>query len=153
MDAAPAREKDGLASYTIVTHDTWTLAEGSMRNFVITRMLRSLRVENDYYKLIDPSAYWQNYNHYIVNTLMNNARSKIRFAILTDDPDVILGFAMYRDSILDYVYVQREQRLLGIGTRLLPNGIRTITHLTNACVRILGINYDKYGHWKFNPFA
>lgn len=122
---------------------------GDVLSYIYSKWLRSLRYDNDFFRLIDHRAYWPAYQHYIFR-LLSRRETMLRLAVLTEDPDVILGFSVFRGNVLDYVYVHKHQRRLGIGTRLLPPGVETITHLTKTGMSIWG---SKYGSWKFNPFA
>lgn len=117
--------------------------------FVYSKWLRSLRYENDFFRLVDPKSYWLSYKTFIKG-LLDKPETLLHTAVLTDDHDVILGFSVSRSNLLDYVYVHRHQRRLGIGTRLIPPGVDTITHVTKTGLTIWG---SKYGHWRFNPFA
>ena len=126
-----------------------TLLPDSYRNMIYSKWLRSLRFGNDYFKLINPAAYYDAYNKYI-QRIMAQPKTMVRVAVLNDDYDVALGFSVSRGNILDYVHVHRDNRFLGIGTKLVPNGIDTITHLTKTGMVIWA---NKYGHWAFNPFA
>jgi hypothetical protein len=71
--------------------------------------------------------------------------------VLTDDPDVILGFSVYRRNVLDYVYVHKHHRRIGIATTLVPAGVDTITHVTKNALTIWG-SHERARSWKFDPF-
>lgn len=144
-----AARQEGVVTYKITQRPTCDLPSGDVRSYVYSKWLRSLKYQNDFFKLIAPEAYWEAYGHYIT-TLLAKPESMLRLAVLTEDPDVILGFAVFRGSVLDYLYVHRHQRRLGVGAALMPHGIETITHLTKTGLVIWG---NKYGHLKFNPFA
>ncbi len=136
-------------SYKIVICTTHDLPSSDVRSFVFAKWLRSLRYENDFFKLIESKAYWLTYQR-LVSAILDKPETKMHLAVLTEDPDVILGFSISRGNVLDYVYVHKHQRRLGIGARLVPPGIDTITHVTKTGLTIWG---TKYGQWKFNPFA
>ncbi len=111
--------------------------------------LKSLRHGNDYFRLINPPQYYAAYHRY-VSSILHKPEALVRLAVLTDDKDVVLGFSVVRDTILDYVCVFKNMRRQGIATSLVPADIDTITHLTKTALTIWG---SKYGHWQFNPFA
>ncbi len=125
---------------------------------IYSKWLRSLRFGNDYFKLADAAAYYEAYQRYITNILQV---ATVRLAVISDDEDVVIGFAVVRNNILDYVHVLRlrlksitgfdvvDYRRRGIGTKLVPKNIDTVTHLTRTALTIWG---SKYSHWKFNPF-
>jgi GNAT superfamily N-acetyltransferase len=116
---------------------------------IFSKWLRSLRYGNDYFKLIDPPAYYAAYHRFIQN-ILNHPDTSVRLAVLSDDADVVLGFSVSRGTILDYVHVHKDQRRQGIGRQLVPKGIDTITHLTRTGLSIWG---SKMAGVKFNPFA
>lgn len=119
--------------------------------FVFSKWLRSLRFGNRLFKQIDSDEYYKNYSIFI-DRLLQKPSSIIRMAILTDDRDVILGFSVNREDILDYIFVQREFRGIGIATKLFPEEITTFTHLTLIAIDAWNTN-PKLKHLKFNPFA
>lgn len=135
-----------VASYKVVAFDH---VPEEYRNMIFSKWKRSLRYENDYFKLIDCDAYFKAYDKYLSGIL---AADNLVFTIatLSDDIDVVLGFSVSRGTVLDYVYVNKEFRRIGVGARLIPRGITTITHLTKTGMTIWN---NKYSAWKFNPFA
>ena len=149
MDAATTGQEGGLSAYKIIQMPGRDLPGGDVQGYVYAYWLRSLRHSNDFFKLIDPQAYWNTYKDFIA-ALLGKPETVVRLATLADDPDVLLGFAVHRGPVLDYVFVHRDQRKNGIGSRLVPPGIDTITHLTKIGLSIWG---SKHGSWKFNPFA
>lgn len=136
------------SSYVIVSHHGQEVPE-AYRNLIYAKWMRSLRYGNDFFKLVDPEAFYDSYQQYIA-TILNMPRTVVRLALLSDNRDVVLGFSVHRGPILDYVHVHRSLRMMKIGTSLLPQNVDTITHLTRTALSIWG---SKYKHWKFNPFA
>lgn len=118
---------------------------------VFSRWLRSLRFGNNNFRKIDSDVYYKVY-HQFIEALLSKPDALVRLAVLSDDHDVVLGFSVSREDVLDYVHVQADYRKHGIGTALIPKGISTFTHLT---LTVIGIwpNNEKYKDWKFNPFA
>lgn len=145
-----AAQSEGLvnASYTILKFDSTKLPEEYL-GLIFAKWLKSLRYGNDMFRLIDVEAYYKSY-HQFVGSILGRNGTLISVAVLTDDHDVALGFSVSRGNVLDYVYVDKYQRKLGIGRSLVPAGIDTITHVTKTGLTIWG---SKAGHWKFNPFA
>ncbi len=137
-----------MSSYKIVSYHGNRVPE-AYQNLIFSKWLRSLRYGNDYYKLIEVGAYYRTYHHYLALVLQNPS-AVVNLAVLSDDPDVVLGFSVSRGNILDYVHVQKDMRKLGIGTKLVPKEIDTVTHLTKTGLTIWG---SKYKTWNFNPFA
>lgn len=149
LHATAAGEEGLLASYKVVTLTASRLPLGDATSFIYSKWLRSLRYENDFFRLIDATSYWQAYQNH-VSMLLARPETRVNLAVLTDDPDVILGFAVYRGPVLDYVYVHKHQRRLGIAKALVPQGIEAFTHVTKTGLTIWGSKYSKV---KFNPFA
>ncbi len=137
-----------MSSYKIVSYYGNRVPE-AYQNLIFSKWLRSLRFGNDYYKLIKAEIYYHTYHHYLALVLQNPS-AIVNLAVLSDDPDVVLGFSVSRGNILDYVHVQKDMRKLGIGTKLVPKEIDTVTHLTKTGLTIWG---SKYKTWNFNPFA
>lgn len=117
-------------------------------NMLISKWLRSLRYGNRYFKLIDPSCYWANYNDYLCGIILG-PNTRIRLATLSEDDDVVLGFSVCRERCLDYVWVHNVQRLQGIAKALVPIDIDSYSHITTVGERIIKQKLD----WKFNPFC
>lgn len=142
-------EEIGIASptYLVVRYAAGFLPP-EYRALVFSRWLKSFRHGNDYVRLIDPAAYYAAYHRYI-GGILAKAETSVRLAVLSDDPDVVLGFSITRGHVLDYVHVHHHQRRLGIAKSLVPEGIDTITHVTKTALTIWGSKYPK---WAFNPF-
>lgn len=117
-------------------------------SFVKAKWKRDLRRGNDYFKLVHPDVFFQAYEKYI-NHLLNRPNAVLRLAVLTDTPDVVLGFSLIEGDRLHYVFVQGEQRNRGIGRSLVPVPINSISHLTR-----IGISAWQHALPKaiFNPF-
>ena len=116
---------------------------------VYSKWLRSLRFGNDFFKMVDSGPYYEAYHRY-PGVILSRPDVCFRVATLSDDDDIVLGFSVSRDHVLDYVHVHKDFRRLGIGRNLVPPGIDTITHLTRTAISIWG---SKCSSWKFNPFA
>jgi GNAT superfamily N-acetyltransferase len=148
VHAKAIEPSESLASYSVQVFSAHDLPP-EFRNLIYSKWLRSLRYGNDYFKLIDPDAYYRAYQTYITYRL-GQIDCVVRLAVLTDEPDVVLGFSLCHGNILEYVHVHKDHRRQGIGTKLVPGYIDTITHVTKIGLSIWG---SKYSHWKFNPFA
>lgn len=118
---------------------------------IFSKWLRSLRFGNHLFEAVDSDIYYKVYHVYIEN-LLKKPDSVVRLAVLSDDPDIVLGFSVSREDVLDYVHVHKDHRKTGIGTKLIPEGITTMTHLTKTAINIWQ-NKNRYKQWKFNPFA
>lgn len=142
------------ASYSIISYPSAKLPEQYLP-LIFTKWLKSLLYGNPLFKKSDQSQYYKNY-HAFIERLLKKPDSIVRLAVLSDDHDVVLGFAVSREDVLDYIYVNRgtegEYRNKGIGRKLLPEGITTFSHITLNAMKIWQGN-EKYKHLKFNPFA
>lgn len=122
----------------------------SYEGYIEANWLQSLRKYNEMYKKMeDYTIFYTEYRNFIRN-LMGKPGCTIRLAVLTEDPDVILGFSCKREDVLDYVHVRLEQRGQKISTALIPDNITTFSHMTKMWLPIWDA---KYKYMKFNPFA
>lgn len=120
-------------------------------NMVLSKWLRSLRFGNPTFTRIDSDQYYQHYEPYIKN-LLKKPDSLVKLAVLSDDHDVVLGFSVSREDVIDYIHVHKDQRRQGIARKIFPEGITTMSHFTLTSGLIWQGN-KKYKHLKFNPFA
>lgn len=118
------------------------------RNLVLVKWMRTLRFGNDLFRLIDSNAYFASYQEYI-KTLLKRPECIVRMAVLTDAPDVCLGFSVSEPDVLHYVWSNKDNRGIGIARSLVPFSFSVFTHLTNAGMLIWN---KKYPNARFNPF-
>lgn len=128
-----------MASYKIAVYSGSALPE-QYRALIFSKWLRSLRYGNDYFKLIDQDTYFAVYHAYL-EQLLTRPDSTVRLAVLTDDPDVVLGWAVSEGNRLHYVYVNRENRRVGIA-RKLSGRFDVITHLTKMGMSIWASHFN-----------
>lgn len=98
---------------------------------------------------MDAEAYFKVYNAYI-ETLLHRPFATVKLAVLADNFDVVLGWALMEPNKLHYVHVQKDQRKQGIARELCSQSFDTITHLTNIGLSIWA---KKLPLVKYNPFA
>lgn len=139
------------ASYNVLAFSASSLPS-QYTPMVYSQWLRSLRFGalGDAFKKIDSDEFYSHYHRFISN-LMSKPDCVIRLAVLPDDIDVCLGFSVSREDVLDYVYVQKAYRRLGIAKALVPKNITVVTHMTKTGLIIWQEKYKT--EWKFNPFA
>lgn len=147
LEVAPAPD---APSYDVIVMPAKQL-DHRYRSLVFSRWLRSLRYGNHVFKKASSKEYYRDYQKFIEN-LMAKPDAKFRFAVLSDDHDIVLGFSMSREDVLDYVHVHSDYRRVGIGAKLLAPDTTTFSHLT-ATGLIIWQNNAKYKHLKFNPCA
>lgn len=98
--------------------------------------------------MINQEAYYENYDRYVKH-LLSRARNTISLALLSDDPDIALGWSMNEGEVLHYVYTCGDQRGQGVARELFKlNPFHTITHMTKDFEKLL----SKKKNIKFNPF-
>lgn len=139
--------EDPVASYRVILYSGKTLLPRYV-NMIYSKWMRSLRYGNDYFKLVDSGCYYRAYQKYISH-ILSQLLTEVRLAVLTDDPDIALGFSVAQKNVLHYVYVHRDYRKFGIASNLVSKDIDTITHVTKIGLSIWG---SKFPNWKFNPF-
>ncbi len=118
--------------------------------YIFAHFMHSLRKGNELFKLVDKDAFYENYHRFIQN-LLQRPEIQIRFAVLSDDPDVVLGFSLLEKNVIHYVFVAPDFRKQGIGKDLsliLSERFNYMTHLTNDALLI----WPKYPSLTFNPF-
>lgn len=121
----------------------------SDRNFVFATWLRGLKYGNDFFNAIEAEVYYKVYNKYI-EAVLARPQVTVKFACLRDDPEVVLGYAVYEGPVLHWVFVKKAWRSIGIAKSLVPETITTVTHLTLAGKSIL--HKQRYYGIVFNPF-
>jgi GNAT superfamily N-acetyltransferase len=143
----PALE-EAPSTYSVISYRASSLPS-NYRPMFFSNWLKSLKLENDFFRLIDNRPYYDAYHRYI-ELLMERPKSQIRLAVLTDEPDTVLGWAFVEETTLHYCFVHWDHRRQGVAKSLIPAPIKTITHLTKD-----GISYwtRHFPDAKFNPFA
>lgn len=131
--------------YRIVTYPA-SKAFIEFESLIMASFLNSLRYGNDLFKLIERDAYYKNYKIY-VESLLKRPTSMVRCALLDDN--TALGWCLYQDKTLHYVWIKKEVRRQGIGKSLLPKEFDTISHITNVGINIW---VNKYKDVRFNPY-
>jgi hypothetical protein len=137
-----------IPEYSVIEYDALQLP-AQYHNVIISRFLRSYRFGNDLIKMIDREHYFFKYEQF-VKKLINYPGIKIRLAVLSDEPDNVLGWCIYKDVCLIYMHVQELMRNNGIAISMMPKEIEDYSHLTNSVIKILARN--KYNYLKFKPF-
>lgn len=135
------------SSYTILHHPASKLPD-AYRNLIYSKFLRSLKYGNFFFRQIDNDTYFKNYHDYI-SILMNRPTSVINLAVLTDDPDVVLGWCLRENKTLHYVWVDKIQREQGIAKELCKEPFNTVTHMTHIGFDI----FKKLNDIRFDPWG
>lgn len=118
---------------------------------IFSKWLRSLKFGNPIYKNIKSDVFYKEFHAYLT-VLLNKPGSTIRLAVLSDDHDVVLGFSVSREDVIDYIYVHKDYRNAGIGKSLMPPDAKAFIFITLTALNIWRKN-KAYKHLDFNPFA
>lgn len=105
--------------------------EPSDKNFIFVSWLNGLYYGNDWFQEIPNILFFDKYRK-IITQIFERPVIKVKVACLPDDQDVILGFSIYEENTLHWVFVKNSWRKLGIGRALTPKEIRICTHLTKS---------------------
>jgi hypothetical protein len=97
----------------------------------------------EWFGRIKKDSFFRNYKAFLEKRLLS---CQVKVASLTEDPDVILGYVCYRENVLDWIFVKKAWRKMGIAKMLLPQGVTKVTHLTKVGRSI------KPKEWDFDPF-
>lgn len=116
-------------------------------SFIYATWLRGLRHGNSWFELIIQEVYYDVY-HRVIENIIKSSKVTTKVACLKDDPGVILGYAVYSSNRLDWVYVKKAWRSIGIAKMLVPKTTTTVSHITAVGIEIL----NKHKNIKFNPF-
>jgi hypothetical protein len=119
-------------------------------HLILSSWTKSLRGNNEFFGLIDMPVFFQVYK-VLIAQILNRPTTEVRLALLNDDEDVCVGWAVVEGDVLHYVYVKGDinARRNGIAKRLVGEGITTITHITKLGKKIW---QEKMPNVKFNPF-
>ena len=112
-------------------------------NFIYDTWLNGLYFGNDTFRLMKEHIFKQHYQKVLEALIPNTV---IKICALNDDIDTIIGYVVYRDTALDWVFVKPMWRRLGIAKRLIPDKIKTYSHSTKM------VRGFKPKNWEFNPF-
>lgn len=139
---------DEAASYKIIKFKAIDLPS-NYKNLVWDSFLKSHRQNNKYMALIEYDHYKSNYAIYIGN-LLARPDALIKLAVLTDDPDIVIGWSLIEPGIVHYVHVKADCRRIGIASHLLSESFNTITHFTTLGLKLRKLKCPEV---KFKPFS
>ena len=119
------------------------------KNFILSTFLKGLYHGESFFSQIPKNIFMDNYKR-VANALVENPGIKIKVACLTEDPDVILGYAILSqdNSTVFWVFTKTAWRKRGIAKSLLPSKPTTVAHLTKVGNSLL----YKLDNPIFNPF-
>lgn len=108
--------------------------------FIYSTWLRGLYFGNEWFRKIDKDSFFSKYR-LVVKRLLETCN--VQMACLEEDPEVLVGYVVYKGPQLHWVYVKKDWRNNGIGRALLPEDIQVVTHLTTKA--------SKHNPYKFDP--
>jgi len=136
-----------VSSYTIIQIPAAQIPP-QYANLIRSKFLRTLKFGNFFFRQIDSRTYFENYQRYIM-ILIQRPNSKIKLAVLTDEPDTVLGWCLIEDKTLHYVWVDNLQRKQGIAKALCEGGFDKVTHMTHTGFNI----FKKLNNVIFDPWS
>lgn len=120
----------------------------SARSLVYATWLRSYEASSLAAKNIPRDVFFAEH-HKVIDNLMQRGAA-VRVAVLPDEPDVILGWAVIEGPVVHYVYVKPPFRKHGLATALLADVQRPFryTHWTHALREL----HPKLEGCVYNPY-
>ena len=120
------------------------------KNFIYASWLRGLYYGDAGFKDVPKDVFMQHY-HDVLERILESPTIKVKVACLQDDHSVILGYAVVSDvsPTLYWVFVKAPWRKIGIAKSLIPEDLKTVTHMTALGKSILK---KKYPAVVYNPF-
>lgn len=120
----------------------------SDRNFILATWLRGIFYGDSWYSEVPKNIFMEQY-HKVVEYIISNPKTRVKVACLKEDPEVILGYAVLNQdqTALNFVFVKKSWRTIGIAKQLVPLTVTTVTNLTKV-----GLSISKRKGLHFNPF-
>ncbi len=122
---------------------------------IYSTVLKGLFYGNEQINLIRPKDAFMAAYHKVIEARLASDTTTVKVACLKSDPTTVLGYAIFHFTapdyrVLDWVFVKRRWRTIGIAKLLVPKGaINTVTNLTKTGITLL---YD-HPEVSFNPFV
>lgn len=118
------------------------------KSLVLATWLRALKHGNEFFREADAKTYWTVYSK-VIMALLRRPTCVVRLAVLSDEPDVVVGWEVHEGHVLHFVFVKHQGRKQGIARSLVPDNITVITHITKTGKSLWK---KKLEHAIFNPF-
>lgn len=122
--------------------------QGTAKSLVYATWLRSYEASSLAAKNIPRDVFFAEH-HKIIDAIMQRGAS-VRLAVLPDEPDVVLGWAVVEGPLVHYVYIKPPFRRHGMATALLADVKKPFvyTHWTH----VLRDLHAKLDGCVFNPY-
>jgi GNAT superfamily N-acetyltransferase len=122
-------------------------AQATDKGFILNSWLVGNYWGNWFFNQMNQDLYFKVYTE-VVSRLLFNPLTRVDVAALSDDPNMILGFAVYNGPTLHWIYVKKDYRSKGIANLLIKDkSIQFVTSTTKA-----GAAITKKKNLIFNPF-
>lgn len=147
MDDKNLEQQTDESSYKIIRYPAAGLP-ASYYNMVVSRYLKSLRYGNDYLRLIDQDFFFATFHKHIEH-LLSRQTASVWLAVLSDNQDIVFGFAITEPKTLHFIHVPKDYRKQGIARSIAAKlSVDIITHLTKTGLCLWN---KKYPNAKFIP--
>lgn len=118
-------------------------AQVSDQAFIYSSFLKGLYYGNDWFKAIDKNTFMSKYKAVLESLLI---KSTTKVVCLKDDPETVLGYAIYQPGVLHYTFIKPPFRRMGLAKSIIPVDVVYCSHLTKLGKAI------KPKQWKFDPW-
>lgn len=136
---------------SLLGDNLYTLRPGQADDyaFIKATWLRGMYYGDSWFSQI-PKPIFMDVNSKFFDKLLLSSSTKVTVACLSEDPGVILGYAITSLSgeIAHFVYVKASWRKQGIARHLLSTFPKSVSHLTKLGAALL----NKIGNPIFNPY-
>lgn len=122
-------------------------------SFIMATWLKGIYHGGDpFFRKIPKNVFMSGYPK-LLSKILTSPGVVVKVACLKEDQDVIVGYSVYRQgggvTVLDFVYIKKDWRGIGLARDLLPSEAYAATHLTRAGEAVLT---KLYPNAIFNPF-
>lgn len=115
--------------------------------FIFATWLKGLRYGNKEFERMSSTAYYKHY-HKLAEAIVDDFSVSVKIACLREDPDVILGYSVYKGDHLYWVFVKARWRGIGLARDLVSKDLKSVSHVTEVGLSIL----RKHPQITVNPF-
>lgn len=100
-------------------------------SFIYATWLKGYFYGNPDFADMQPATFYAVYPR-VIETILNRLGSNVVIACLKDDPEVIIGYAVFTDKVLHYAYVKQPFRSQGVLRALIASnpGTTEYSHKT-----------------------
>lgn len=116
--------------------------------FIYATWIQGYQGGQKWFRKTPRKIFWEKYKP-VIEILLKTQSTKI--ACLQKEPDVIIGYSVFKEDLVHWIHVKENWRKIGIAKDLLPANFSQVSHLTHVAYEIL-YTQRKYPHIIFNPF-